>query len=141
VRAKHGVLQRNLLFVAQPIFLIPRLSRPLLAFQPQCSWRAPRLTHDFREATRVVAQALPAPLPPGHVLIRNVYAGVNASDVNFSSGRYQASRAEAEAQLPFDAGFEAVGVVAAAAPDVTGALESRFTNFFVFFCGLMSRVR
>lgn len=34
--------------------------------------------------------------------------------------RYFGSTAEAERRLPFDAGFEAVGVVAAVGPDVEG---------------------
>lgn len=50
---------------------------------------------------------------------RRAYAGINASDVNYSAGRYFGSTATAEAKLPFPAGFEAVGAVAAAAPDVT----------------------
>ena len=50
-----------------------------------------RLSPKFREATRIVA-ALNAsltpqqPPPEGRVLIRRVYAGVNASDINFTSG-------------------------------------------------------
>ena len=45
------------------------------------------LSTDFRAATRVVARPLPAALPPGAVLIRRLFAGVNASDVNYSAGR------------------------------------------------------
>ena len=48
------------------------------------------------------------------------HAGVNASDVNYSSGRYFGSPEESAKLLPFDAGFEAVGVVAAVGPNVTG---------------------
>lgn len=77
-----------------------------------------RLSTDFRAATRIVRRPLPAALPAGSVLIRRLYAGINASDVNFSAGRYFGSKAAAEKRLPFEAGFEAVGVVAAAAPDV-----------------------
>lgn len=47
-----------------------------------------RLSTDFRAATRVVQRALPASLPPGSVLIRRLFAGVNASDVNYSAGRW-----------------------------------------------------
>jgi len=39
--------------------------------------------------------------------------------------RYFGSAAEAEKRLPFDAGFEAVGVVAAVGPDVEGAAPPR----------------
>ncbi|PSC71056.1 zinc-binding alcohol dehydrogenase domain-containing 2 [Micractinium conductrix] len=79
-----------------------------------------RLSLDFGQATRIVTRQLPAALPPGCVLIRRLYAGINASDVNYTAGRYFGSKAAAEKRLPFDAGFEAVGVVAAAAPGVAG---------------------
>ncbi|KAL3679180.1 hypothetical protein R1sor_022136 [Riccia sorocarpa] len=46
------------------------------------------LSSDFRAATRVVTAPLKLPVKPGHVLVKHIYAGVNASDVNFSSGRY-----------------------------------------------------
>lgn len=82
-----------------------------------------RLSHKFREATALVTTA-PPPLPPaGHLLLRRVWAGVNASDINFSSGRYSRKPADAAAQLPFDAGFEAVNVVAAVGP---GPQSQRF---------------
>ncbi len=73
-----------------------------------------RLSPDFRAATAVEAAPL-APPPPGHVLLRVAFAGVNASDVNFTSGRYDAAAAP-----PFPAGFEAVGAVAALGPGVAG---------------------
>ena len=56
------------------------------------------------------------------VLIRIAFAGVNASDVNFSAGRYQSSIQEAQDNLPLDAGFEAVGAIAAVGPQVSGEL-------------------
>ena len=36
-----------------------------------------RLSSDFRAATRIVTEPLPAPsaLPPGHILVRRAYAG------------------------------------------------------------------
>ena len=50
-------------------------------------------------------------VPADSVLVKRVVTGVNASDVNFTSGKYQGSAAAAEAQLPFTAGFESVGVI------------------------------
>lgn len=50
-------------------------------------------------------------MPADSVLIKRVVTGVNASDVNFTSGTYQGSPAAAKALLPFTAGFESVGVV------------------------------
>lgn len=52
---------------------------------------------------------------PPKVLVARCFAGVNASDVNFSAGRYFGRKAAA--MLPFGAGMEAVGYVAAAGPE------------------------
>lgn len=72
------------------------------------------LSHNFRSATRVVQGSLRLPLKPDYVLMKIIYAGVNASDVNFSSGRYfSGSNKDTASLLPFDAGFEAVGIIAA----------------------------
>uniref|UniRef100_A0A1D2A4L5 Enoyl reductase (ER) domain-containing protein n=1 Tax=Auxenochlorella protothecoides TaxID=3075 RepID=A0A1D2A4L5_AUXPR len=76
-----------------------------------------RLSNDFRAATRLETRPVPAP-GPGQVLLRTVYAGINASDINYTSGKYHASTAAAEAQLPFPSGFEAVSVVAEVGPGV-----------------------
>ncbi|GAB4818806.1 hypothetical protein N2152v2_005852 [Parachlorella kessleri] len=81
-----------------------------------------RLSNHFREATRVVPMAVPSAtaLRPGQVLVRQLWAGVNASDINYTDGRYFGNRQVAAAKLPFDAGFEAVGMVAAVGGDVPG---------------------
>lgn len=78
-----------------------------------------RLSNDFRAATEVVQERVPH-LKSGQVLVRRAFAGVNASDVNFTSGRYFGSPEQSAKLLPFDAGFEAVGVVAAVGADVKG---------------------
>lgn len=64
------------------------------------------LSEDFRAATRLVSSPLPraGSLPRGAILIRRLYTGVNASDVNFTAGRYHASKAQALSELPFNAG-------------------------------------
>ncbi|XAR59461.1 15-hydroxyprostaglandin dehydrogenase (NAD(+)) [Bertholletia excelsa] len=71
------------------------------------------LSHNFRSATSIVRKPLRLPIKPGHVLVKVIYAGVNASDVNFSSGRYFSDDKDLGFRLPFDAGFEAVGIIAA----------------------------
>jgi NADPH:quinone reductase-like Zn-dependent oxidoreductase len=86
-------------------------------------WLSPRLSVDFSDCTRIVSEQLPPSLPEGHVLMRRIWAGINASDVNFTSGRYFGSPEEAAKKLPFDAGFEAVGVVAGVGPGVTGMIH------------------
>ncbi|XP_076956313.1 uncharacterized protein LOC143631425 [Bidens hawaiensis] len=77
------------------------------------------LSHNFRSATSIVRAPLKLPIKPGHVLFKVIYAGVNASDVNFSSGSYfSGSKEEIRSRLPFDAGFEAVGLIAAVSDGV-----------------------
>jgi len=71
---------------------------------------------DFRRATELRSAPLPPllrGLRPGELLVRRLYAGANASDVNYTSGRYHGTPAAARAALPYGAGFESVGVVVA----------------------------
>ncbi|MEW5301521.1 MAG: hypothetical protein WDW36_004378 [Sanguina aurantia] len=105
------------------------LGRPLTAVHrwaavlPQSAFRKVTihtLSSDFAAATRIEPARLPARVRAGHVLVRVAYAGVNASDINYTAGRYHASKAEAESKLPFDAGFEAVGVIAEVGEGVNG---------------------
>ncbi|XP_073010378.1 uncharacterized protein [Typha latifolia] len=77
------------------------------------------LSHNFRSATKIVQIQFKFPIEPQHALVKIIYAGVNASDVNFSSGRYFSGNAkEVATRLPFDAGFEAVGIVASVGDSV-----------------------
>ncbi|KAJ9705012.1 hypothetical protein PVL29_003183 [Vitis rotundifolia] len=77
------------------------------------------LSHNFRSATSIVRMPLRLPIKPRHVLVKIIYAGVNASDVNFSSGRYFGGNdKDLDSRLPFDAGFEAVGIIAAVGDSV-----------------------
>jgi NADPH-dependent curcumin reductase CurA len=75
---------------------MPRTNRKLVATQ--------RST-DFREAASIVEDDVPAPAPH-EVVVRNLYAAVNATDVNMSAGRYQPGM-----RPPIPLGAEAVGVV------------------------------
>jgi len=77
---------------------MPRTSRKLIATT---------LTPHFRQAAEIVEETLPDP-GPGEVVVRNRWAGVNATDVNITAGRYSA-----DPSLPMDLGAEAVGVVEA----------------------------
>ncbi|XP_066508717.1 prostaglandin reductase-3-like [Hoplias malabaricus] len=66
---------------------------------------ATKLSPNFKEA--VSLQTSPVPTPgDSDLLIRNRYVGINASDINYSAGRYDPS-----VTPPFDVGFEAVGEV------------------------------
>jgi NADPH-dependent curcumin reductase CurA len=91
------------------------------------------LSADFRAATRLVPVRLPlvsssssssisssssdathsqaVELTGEQVLLRNDFVGINASDINFTAGKYSPG-----VRPPFDAGFESVGVVLALGP-------------------------
>lgn len=73
---------------------------------------ATQRTTDFRKAAEIVEEEIPEP-GPGEVLVRNKYAGVNATDVNITAGRYDPS-----VKPPFPLGAEATGIVEAVGPDV-----------------------
>jgi len=66
---------------------------------------ATKLTTDFRDAAEIVEETIPD-LKRHEVLIRNVYAGINATDVNITAGRYQPG-----AKPPIELGAEAAGIV------------------------------
>ncbi|CAA3001806.1 probable quinone oxidoreductase [Olea europaea subsp. europaea] len=68
------------------------------------------LSHNFRSATSVVWAPLRLPLKPDDVLLKIIYAGVNASDLRTV---FQWNNKDIVSRLPFDAGFEAVGIIAA----------------------------
>ncbi|XP_040841064.1 prostaglandin reductase 3 [Ochotona curzoniae] len=78
---------------------IPRTMQKLVATQ---------LSPSFREAVTLLRDC-PVPLPgDGDLLVRNRFVGVNASDINYSAGRYDPS-----VQPPFNVGFEGLGEVVA----------------------------
>lgn len=64
------------------------------------------LTPDFRRATRIEEVPSVPSAPPNHVVVRVEHVGINASDANYTAGKYLPG-----VKPPFDAGFEAVGVV------------------------------
>lgn len=71
------------------------------------------MTTDFREAISI--SELPIPTPKcGQVLVKNHFAGVNAADINASAGRYFN-----DGKVPFDTGFESLGIVEAVGEAVT----------------------
>jgi D-arabinose 1-dehydrogenase-like Zn-dependent alcohol dehydrogenase len=80
-------------------------------------WEVQQLSREFEQAAVLVSAPMPELLPTGHVLIQRVVTGVNASDINFTSGAYASSKAAAYSALPFVAGFESAGIVMRAPPD------------------------
>lgn len=78
------------------------------------------LSPDFQTATTIVSFPVMKHPPPGTILVKNIYVGVNASDVNFTSGMYQkVERHMSKQKMPFDCGFESCGLCVAVASDVS----------------------
>jgi len=63
------------------------------------------LTTDFRKACQVVTQQIPK-LKENEVLVKARFAGINATDINVTAGRYGVK------DIPFGVGLEGVGEVA-----------------------------
>ncbi|CAD2219559.1 NADPH2:quinone reductase [Angomonas deanei] len=64
------------------------------------------ISPDFRNSVKIVQTAFPDALHQNEVLLKNIFVGINASDVNFVNGKYKP-----DVQAPFAVGFEAVGEV------------------------------
>jgi NADPH-dependent curcumin reductase CurA len=66
-----------------------------------------KLSRSFRDCTTICCEPFPAELKPQSVVVRNIFVGINASDINYTAGTYK------PLQPPFDCGFEALGEVVA----------------------------
>ncbi|EKX47621.1 hypothetical protein GUITHDRAFT_162662 [Guillardia theta CCMP2712] len=113
-----------------------------------------KLSTNFRECTRIMTAPLPkvrtsrrtrrAPceqshhvlgcspqaLNSGSILVKNEWCGINASDINFTNGKYMPG-----VKPPFDCGFEAMGKVAKVGENVTKLKEGDsvvYTSFGAF---------
>ena len=73
---------------------------------------ATTLSKDFRAASEIVSEPMPEP-GPDQILVRTIYAGVNATDVNITAGIYNPGESP-----PFDLGGESVGEVVAIGAEV-----------------------
>jgi len=73
---------------------------------------AHKISSDFRAITTVEQAILPSP-KPDEIVIRNYYLGINASDINYTNGRYT------RVKPPFDTGLESMGKVVAVGDKVT----------------------
>lgn len=95
---------------------------------------------DFRSAVDIVEVKMEPP-GPEEIIVRNLFAGVNASDVNISAGVYFGG-----APPPYDTGVEASGEVVAVGDQVqgisvgdhvlTGMLGGGYTEYYTINAGL-----
>uniref|UniRef100_K3WWA1 Enoyl reductase (ER) domain-containing protein n=1 Tax=Globisporangium ultimum (strain ATCC 200006 / CBS 805.95 / DAOM BR144) TaxID=431595 RepID=K3WWA1_GLOUD len=70
------------------------------------------LSTDFRAATKIIDVPELPTASAGHVVVKNHFVGINATDINITAGGY-GSRV-----LPFLCGLEAAGIVTEVGPDV-----------------------
>lgn len=59
-------------------------------------------TTNFRQATKLVKCALTEPNEE-QIRVRNIYAGINATDINITAARYLT-----DGKIPFDIGLEVI---------------------------------
>jgi len=83
-----------------------------------------KLSSNFRGATTIQETTHRAPAD-NEIVIKNHFVGVNASDINFSSGKYLKG-----VPPPFDAGFEGLGEVVGKGDKVSKVDIGDFVLFF-----------
>ncbi|XP_072047780.1 prostaglandin reductase-3-like [Amphiura filiformis] len=71
-----------------------------------------RLSPNFREAVEMQTAPMEEP-GPSEVLVKTRYVGINASDINHSTGRYNPTQ-----KPPFGAGLEGIGEIVGIGKDV-----------------------
>ncbi|KAE9284862.1 hypothetical protein PR003_g26745 [Phytophthora rubi] len=72
-----------------------------------------KLSTNFREATEIVTHPQLPTASAGHVVVKNKFLGVNATDINVTSGVFN------ENPPPFGTGLDAAGTVVEVGPGVT----------------------
>lgn len=96
------------------------------------------LTTDFRKACEIVTAKIPQ-LAENEVLVKARYAGINATDINVTAGRY------GKPDIPFDVGLEGVGEIAEVGSNVSKSLIGKavgyiWTGSFAEYVKLPSKV-
>jgi hypothetical protein len=89
--------------------MLPERYKKLIATEP---------SRDLRKVARVVEAELHAP-GPGEIVVRNLYAGVNASDLNIAAGVYDIFRQAGTVTQEIELGGETSSEVVAVGPGVT----------------------
>ena len=87
---------------------IPKLSRKLVGIS---------ISPRFREAVQIHTVETPTP-GPEELLVRSKYVGINASDINWTAGRYAPRLSP-----PFDTGLEGLGEVVRAGENCAGRFK------------------
>ncbi|KAI8091345.1 orotate phosphoribosyltransferase [Gilbertella persicaria] len=83
--------------------------------------------NDFSKVTKIVTVNLNdmlSNIKPNSVIVKNYYVGINASDVNFTNGKYIPG-----IKPPFDVGFEALGEIVAVGSSVS---KDKIGSFVIY---------
>jgi len=88
---------------------------------------ASTLTTDFRKACQIVTANVPT-LKENEVLVKARYAGINATDINVSAGRYGYK------QIPFDVGLEGIGEIAEVGSNVPKSMIGKPVGYIWSGC-------
>ncbi len=88
--------------------MLPKRYKKLIATEP---------SRELRRVARVVDAELHEP-GPGEIVVRNIYAGVNASDLNIAAGVYDAFKLVTTGSPDLELGGEALSEVVAVGPGV-----------------------
>ena len=95
---------------------------PRLLKMMQSVWQCHTLTSNFRKAAQLIKRPVfPSPgtdLKPTEILVKNSYVGINASDINWTAGRY-----DPNAKPPFDLGFEGLGEIVGRGKGVASTIK------------------
>lgn len=89
--------------------MLPKRYRKLIASEP---------SRDLRKVARIVETELHEP-GPGQIVVRNLYSGVNASDLNIAAGVYDAFKQAGTGSTDLELGGETASEVVAVGPGVT----------------------
>jgi NADPH-dependent curcumin reductase CurA len=84
------------------------------------------LSNRFQEVVEVQTASVPTP-GPGQLLVRNKYAGINASDINLTAGVYSPG-----VQPPLDTGLEGLGRVVGLGENCGGYKQGDTVGYMQF---------
>jgi len=97
----------------------------------QSVWQCQTLTSSFRQAAKLVKRPVfpqaTAELKPNEILVKNSFVGINASDINWTAGRYDPTL-----KPPFDLGFEGLGEIVAKGKNVSKLKDGQFVTYMKY---------
>ena len=98
----------------------------------QSVWQCHTLTANFRKAAQLIKRPMfpsaGVELQPHEILVKNSYVGINASDINWTAGRY-----DPNVKPPFDLGFEGLGEIVGRGKSVASTIkDGQFVTYMKY---------